>query len=44
MTYVLSAQGLPGVAKYPVDEWDDHGLPTSTMRGWIKPEYDNCVQ
>ena len=36
LTYVLSGQGLPGVARNPVNASDNAGTPTITTQRWAK--------
>ena len=34
MTHLVD--GFPGVAKYPVDEWEAAGAPVMTSKSWVK--------
>ena len=38
VTYHMAHQlpEFPGVARYPIDEWESAGSPTLTTKGWIK--------
>eukprot|EP00974_Lingulodinium_polyedra_P130542 11214237-Lingulodinium_polyedra.AAC.1 len=29
-------EGIPGIAKYPVDLWELNGAPVMTAKGWAK--------
>ena len=34
MTHLVD--GFPGVARYPVDEWEAAGAPIMTVKSWVK--------
>eukprot|EP00975_Prorocentrum_lima_P053853 11299727-Prorocentrum_lima.AAC.1 len=31
-----TGDGLTGLARYPIDDWEKQGQPMTTTKGWVK--------